>query len=133
MEMVGARFNGRNGGPVEVSGSGAGSIPARKAQLCLLVLRNLVDNALEATPDGRPVRIRSRMNEQLLVVDVEDNGPGVPDRIRQHLFEPVTSAKANGTGIGLAISSVIARHIPARLELTRTGPEGTVFTLEIPT
>lgn len=112
--------------------TGEARIPAQKGQLLLLVLRNLVDNALEASPSERPVRVAFEGRPETLSTCVSDSGPGLPEKIRQNLFDPVTSTKPGGSGIGLAISSVIARHIPAHLELLKSGPEGTTFRIEIP-
>lgn len=112
--------------------SGDASIPAQKAQLLLLMLRNLVDNALEASPEEAPVTVAFEGQPAALSARVIDSGPGIPEKIRQNLFDPVTSTKLGGSGIGLAISSVIARHIPARLELLKSGPEGTTFHIEMP-
>jgi hypothetical protein len=51
--------------------------------------------------------------------------------VRQQLFSPVQSTKAGGSGIGLAISRQIAASIGARLELVRSGPDGTEFSLSL--
>ncbi|MFO7724974.1 MAG: HAMP domain-containing sensor histidine kinase [Oceanipulchritudo sp.] len=112
--------------------SGEARIPARKAQLLLLMLRNLVDNALEASPPGTPVTVTFEGRPEILSARVVDRGQGLPETVRHNLFDPVTSTKPEGSGIGLAISSVIARHIPARLDLLESGPEGTSFRIEMP-
>lgn len=112
--------------------SGDAPIPAQKAQLLLLMLRNLVDNAFEAAPAESPVTVIIEGRPETLSVRVVDSGPGLPQKVREHLFDPVTSTKPGGSGIGLAISSVIARHLPARLELLESGPAGTSFHIEMP-
>jgi signal transduction histidine kinase len=69
------------------------------------VFFNLVTNALEAMPGGGEVRIGARKAGNYVVVDVEDTGPGIPLDIRDRVFEPfVTAGKANGLGLGLALS-----------------------------
>jgi signal transduction histidine kinase len=127
-----AAAGGRADVPVRVAIDGAGEIPSHKAQLLLLVVRNLVDNAIDASPTGSPVQVRMSLNEKHLLVEVEDHGPGLPEHVRARLFEPVRSTKSGGTGIGLAISSVIARHIPARLELARSDAGGSRFQVTMP-
>ncbi|MEX0325770.1 MAG: sensor histidine kinase [Puniceicoccaceae bacterium] len=119
-------------GQVHLKTSGQGRIEARKAQLALLVVRNLAENAVEASGAEHPVSIRMDMSASSLAVEVEDTGSGLPDHVRERLFEPVQSTKSNGTGIGLAISSVIARHIPATLQLLKSDASGTIFQITVP-
>ena len=103
-------------------------IPGDEDQLIQIFL-NLVKNAAEAAHsrgDGRGelaihtayrhgVRVRSMQGQALrgapLEVRVIDNGPGVPEHLRQHLFQPFVSTKANGAGLGLAlVAKLVAAH-----------------------
>ena len=69
------------------------------------VFFNLITNALEAMPNGGQIRIGARKTENIVLIDVEDTGPGIPRAIRDRLFEPfVTASKDHGLGLGLAIS-----------------------------
>jgi len=117
--------------PISISVTGAGQIQARKVQLLILVLRNLVENARDASTSGIPVNIQFKATENSLEVEITDQGPGLPDSVKSRLFEPVQSQKSGGTGIGLAISSVIARHIPANLELKSSNENGTTFVITL--
>lgn len=66
---------------------------------------NLIGNALEAMPDGGEVRISAVLERSSVVVQVEDNGPGIAPEIRSKLFQPFVSAgKRNGLGLGLALT-----------------------------
>ncbi len=112
--------------------SGQASLPARRAQLLLLILQNLVDNALEASGPESKVHLELNAGPDRLRAEVRDSGPGLPEQVRGRLFEPVRSTKQNGTGVGLAISAALARHIPADLELVETGPAGTTFSISMP-
>lgn len=116
---------------IRVSGDGDGSYPSRKVQLFLLVLRNLVENAVEASPPQQAVEVSFNSAEGQLEATVRDSGPGIPQYVQEKLFEPVTSSKSGGTGIGLAISSVLARHIPATLKLVSSNERGTTFSLKL--
>jgi signal transduction histidine kinase len=70
-----------------------------------LMFFNLITNALEAMPDGGEVRIGATRNRDYVLVAIEDTGPGIPDEIRDEVFEPfVTAGKENGLGLGLAFS-----------------------------
>lgn len=116
---------------ITLSGAGSGSFPSRKVQLLLLVLRNLVENAVEASPEKSPVQVRVEGAYDRLAIEVHDSGTGLPASIRENLFEPVISTKSGGTGIGLAISATLARHIPADLELLESSASGTIFSLKL--
>src|SRR5215471_16978479 len=69
------------------------------------VFQNLVANAIEAMPDGGAVSILAVRRDSVVLVSVEDTGPGIPDGIAPQLFQPfVTAGKKNGMGLGLALS-----------------------------
>jgi len=69
------------------------------------VVVNLLVNALEAMPSGGSIDISAGFDEYSVVVQVSDNGPGIPPEIRHRLFQPfATAGKANGFGLGLALS-----------------------------
>jgi signal transduction histidine kinase len=69
------------------------------------VFFNVITNALEAMPGGGEIRIRARKDGNDVLIETEDTGSGIPREIRDHLFEPfVTAGKANGLGLGLALS-----------------------------
>ena len=103
------------------------------------IIANLVRNSVRAIRDqdgssgrGR-VSANIRRDGQCVVVDVSDNGPGVPDAVLKRLFQPFTgSASRGGAGLGLAIARELARGMRGDLELTRNGPDGATFTLRMP-
>lgn len=71
---------------------------------------NLITNALEAMPHGGRIRISARKQDNCVLIDVEDTGPGIPTEIRDRLFEPfVTAGKDHGLGLGLALSRQTVR------------------------
>lgn len=115
-----------------VQQSGDIALANREANLVLLILENLVKNALEATPAGRTVELAMRANDAGVQFAVRDEGPGLPPAVREHLFQPCRSIKPQGSGIGLAICKQLANHLGAQLELTRSTPDGSVFTLTLP-
>jgi signal transduction histidine kinase len=112
-------------------------IDADREQL-FRVLNNLLRNAvqiLEKSPGNgvRPeISLTAFRERQTVTLIVADNGPGVPERARPHLFEPfMGSSRDGGTGLGLAISAEIARAHGGHLSLEDT-VEGASFRLEIP-
>ena len=100
------------------------------------VLANLVRNArqaLAARGQGGEICISAHETEGAWIIDVADTGPGLPAKAQEHLFSPFQGgASKGGTGLGLAIAAELVRGHGGTLELTRTGPEGTTFTIQLP-
>ena len=114
-------------------------VDADPDQLFRLLL-NLARNASQAltegdhTPTGsRKVRLAARRAQGHVHIEMSDNGPGLPQKARDHLFEPFSgSARSDGTGLGLAIAAELARAHGGHIELVATGSEGTTFRICIP-
>ncbi len=100
------------------------------------VLSNIVRNARQAiAATGKPgeVTVRGREHDAGWCIEISDTGPGLPKKVQETLFKPFsTTAKVGGTGLGLAICSEILKGHGGRLEMLRTGPEGTTFALFLP-
>lgn len=106
-------------------------------------LLNLVVNAADAvlerhgeTSDKRGlITLRTRLESDWVVVEVEDNGSGVPEEIRSKIFDPFFTTKDVGKGTGQGLSlvyNVIASQHGGEVDFTSTPGEGTVFTIRIP-
>ncbi|HZQ05439.1 MAG TPA: GAF domain-containing protein [Anaerolineae bacterium] len=77
------------------------------------VLMNLVFNAVEARSERYPLEVvlRSYKEDQWIVIEVQDNGTGIPAELKQRIFDPYFTTKAHGTGLGLSITyGLISRH-----------------------
>jgi signal transduction histidine kinase len=102
------------------------------------VLVNLIRNAAQAMrrhdDAENVVTVRAARQDTQCVIEVIDSGAGVPDKIRERLFEPfATSAPEDGgTGLGLAIARELTRAMGGELELTRTGAVGSTFLITLP-
>ncbi len=103
------------------------------------ILVNLLRNARQAIEHQEPRPIAGRVEVSLetaggvSLVRISDNGPGVPDRIRERLFQPFAgSGRPDSTGLGLAIARELAQGHGGDLSLTVSGPAGTVFELRLP-
>tara|TARA_R110002073_G_scaffold1471_36_gene10390 strand:- start:13892 stop:15280 length:1389 start_codon:yes stop_codon:yes gene_type:complete len=100
------------------------------------VLSNLTRNACQAllaTGQAGSVEISARDEEDACVIRVIDTGPGLPQRARDNLFAAFQGgARKGGTGLGLVISAELVRGHGGRLELVRTGNEGTEFRIRLP-
>ncbi len=96
------------------------------------VLVNLIANALDVTPEGGEIRVTGRGNGGLVEIEVSDTGPGVPQEIRDRLFQPfVTKGKKNGLGLGLALSRQTMLDHRGDLELVESG-KGATFRMRLP-
>jgi signal transduction histidine kinase len=78
-------------------------LPGSAVSAIRVALSNLLLNALQATPAGGQVTIKQTSEGDDLVILVEDSGPGIPDSLRQRVWEPFFTTKQRGTGLGLAI------------------------------
>lgn len=101
------------------------------------VILNLVHNALEAMETLPLERRRLHIHiqgyaDQYIEVSVEDRGTGLNPKARKHLFEPFSSTKKNGMGMGLAISRSIVRRYGGRLWATDNPYGGTTFRFTLP-
>jgi signal transduction histidine kinase len=117
-----------SGSRVVIHGSGIAWANARTLRQILV---NLLDNALQADPDGT-IEVRIRDQGNLVAVEVVDHGAGLPTDEGNRLFEPFFTTKATGTGLGLAVSRAIARAHGGDLEARDAGGGGAVFTLTLP-
>jgi signal transduction histidine kinase len=98
------------------------------------VWTNLLDNALDAVPEGGRVSVRAREEGRYLRVDVEDDGPGIPEALRHRVFEPFFTTKGVGEGTGLGLD-VVRRIVEARhggAVSVESRPGRTVFTVRLP-
>ena len=121
-----------NGLDFGLSIRGEVTMSARDGNIAKLIVSNLVENALDATSAGGEVEVRIEAGEGKLDFTVLDTGSGFSEIARKNLFNPITTAKTSGAGIGLAISQQLARHIGAALELVRSSSSGTALLLSVP-
>lgn len=122
----------QRGVTLSVTSRFAGILDGHRGGLLCLVASNLVQNAIAASPPGRLVEVTLEQAGNSLVLQVIDQGAGMPEAQREQLFVPGRSGRAGGSGLGLAISKLLARQIDATLELAATGPAGTTFRLVLP-
>jgi len=108
------------------------SMTNHSANLARLILLNLLQNAVQATPGGKRVRLSMVQEGEQLVAEVADEGPGLPEKVRENLFTPCSSPRPGGSGIGLAISKQLAHHLGASLELKSSTSSGCCFRLAFP-
>ncbi|MGC8915651.1 MAG: ATP-binding protein [Thermoanaerobaculum sp.] len=111
------------------------TLPIRANRVQLeLVVHNLLRNALQATPAGGAVEVEVREENGVAVLEVRDTGPGIPEELREAVFEPFVTSRAGqgGTGLGLAITRDIVKAHGGRIEVRSRSPHGTVMHVELP-
>lgn len=102
------------------------------------VLINLLSNArhaLEEQGRGGVIRLRTRrMNDRRVLLEVEDNGPGIPQAIQARIFDPFFTTKPAGVGTGLGLSIVLSvvREHGGQVRLQSPPPGGALFQIELP-
>ena len=102
------------------------------------VLVNLIGNARQAIEEqgkGGTIRVKTRrVADQRVLLEVSDDGPGIPQAIQARIFDPFFTTKPAGvgTGLGLAIVLGIVREHGGRLHLTSDLGQGSVFSIELP-
>jgi len=97
------------------------------------VLINLAVNARQAMDEGGSLTIAVKMNENWVELSFRDTGKGIPENIREKIFEPfVTRKKGSSLGIGLAMARWIVQAHQGELEIGKTGPDGTEMIIRLP-
>lgn len=97
------------------------------------VWNNLIDNAIYALPKNGELTIETRLEDKNAVVNITDNGPGIPDEIISRIFDPFFTTKkvGEGTGIGLDIVNRIVKHHNGKITVTSENRK-TSFTVFLP-
>jgi signal transduction histidine kinase len=128
--MGGRHFEIDNDRPLGVEGSAD--------ELHRMVL-NLLDNAAHHTPEGATIELRLSQQGDFAIVEVADNGPGIPEGMRTQIFDrfvrgegPADTARGTGTGLGLAIVGAVAASHHGTVEATESPSGGALFRARIP-
>lgn len=106
---------------------------ADKTQLNRL-FTNLLQNAVEAASsrDLKKITIRESIKDAHIIIEVEDNGEGIPAHTRARIFTPNFTTKTSGTGLGLAMSKGIVENAQGSIWFETHEGEGTVFFVKLP-
>ena len=122
------------GGELEVSiASEVPTISGNVVQLTQVLL-NLIGNAAQARADGI-ITVRLEHKEELVHLQVSDNGPGISSDIRPNIFDPffTTKEEGEGTGLGLSVAySIIKQHKGMLALVEETDCEGATFLITLP-
>jgi two-component system NtrC family sensor kinase len=98
------------------------------------VFINLFLNARDAMPSGGEIEVQTGMNESMIIVDISDNGAGIPEENLKRIFDPFFTTKSigRGTGLGLAVTYGIIQEHGGRILVDSDVGKGTHFRLKLP-
>jgi signal transduction histidine kinase len=119
---------------MEPTGVDVGLLGADPDRL-LQALENLVANAIKFSPRGSEIRLAGRREGGPYVLEVLDQGPGIPEKDRERLFEAFSQLEGGdprGAGLGLAIVKGVAEAHGGRVEIVSAPGEGSVFRVILP-
>ncbi|HKQ49772.1 MAG TPA: PAS domain S-box protein [Phycisphaerae bacterium] len=106
--------------------------PIQLQQVMVNLVRNACDAMRQSPPNKRVLTIQTAQQKDLVEVQVSDSGAGVPEPLREKLFEPFFSTKHEGLGLGLSISRSILEVHSGRIWATPNGARGTTFHFTLP-
>lgn len=96
------------------------------------VLHNLIRNSMEAMDGEGVITIYSQVHEDSYCLYIEDTGKGIPLHMQQSLYQPFSTSKDSGTGLGLPIAQRILESHGGQVKLLSTSSRGTVFVIKFP-
>lgn len=105
------------------------------------VLLNILLNAAQALQSAQTmttepmITIRIKTDAELVIIDIEDNGPGMPEKVQKQIFEPFFTTKevGSGTGLGLSVSYfIVKQHHQGDIEVHSKPGQGTRFSIRLP-
>lgn len=155
-DMLGfARGAGSSDGPVDLSDllaaveSAAGALVRPGQDLCIHAaatplrltgnrealagaILNLVTNAFQSSGPAARVEIACERRGLFVEIHVRDNGPGVPEHLRERIFDPFFTSRPDGTGLGLAVVRSVAEAHGGTIQVGDNLPAGASFTLRLP-
>lgn len=115
---------------------GEGPVPARAVPSALQqIVGHLVDNAKKYSPEGAPVILRTKEEDGWAVLQVEDQGIGIPEGMEHDIFQPflrLSPADTSGVGLGLFIVRKLAVAMGGSVCVERNGTGGSTFTVRLP-
>jgi signal transduction histidine kinase len=101
------------------------------------VLLNVLINSMQAMPEGGDISIKvgleTRGTTVFAILDVEDTGSGIPDAVRDRIFDSFLTGRPDGTGLGLAIAKRVLQGHNGDIHLVSSSPAGTTLRISLPT
>ncbi len=95
-------------------------------------LLNIIKNAIGAMPEGGHLKISTSVQDDMLAIDIADNGVGISDENMEKIFEPYFTTKDFGSGLGLTVVFKVIREHQGDISINSTEGKGTTFTITLP-
>lgn len=95
------------------------------------ILEQLLKNAVQANPKGK-VKLHAQKNDQHVVIEISDQGPGIATEVLDRLGDPFFTTKPDGTGLGMFVAKSLVQHMGGRTEIVSNSGQGTIVRLLIP-
>ena len=96
------------------------------------VVLNLTNNGIQAMPQGGALVFRSCRENDSLIMEVQDNGVGIPREHRRHLFDPFFTSRPNGTGLGLWVTYQLVQKMRGTIQVESEPGQGSLFRVRLP-
>ncbi len=98
------------------------------------VFINILLNAIDASPEGGVIYINNELKGRYVIINIKDEGPGIPSEILDRIFEPFFTTKSGrgGTGLGLAVSYALIKNHKGEINVETIPDGGTTFRIKLP-
>ena len=106
--------------------------------LLQMALNNLLENAIKYTPNDTPIEIRLLKSKTEVILQVADNGAGIPDSEKKKVFSKFyrigdeATRRTKGTGLGLYLTAKIVQQHKGKLMIKDNIPKGAIFQISVP-
>ncbi len=102
------------------------------ASMLKRILINLIQNAVQAMPNGGNLKINAQNQDKQAQISIQDSGEGIPEEIKDQLFTPLFTTKSKGQGFGLAVVKRLVEAQDGTISLVSQKGKGTTFTVQLP-
>ena len=96
------------------------------------ILINLIQNAVQAMPNGGTLKITAQTQNDYACISIEDTGEGIPQEVQSKLFTPLFTTKSKGQGFGLAVVKRLIEVQNGKITYKTQKAKGTTFTIQLP-
>ncbi len=96
------------------------------------IILDVVLNAIEALPKGGQIMIRTSVKEEMIKIEVQDNGVGIPKEYLPRIFDPFFTTKSSGTGLGLSTCKDLVEQYRGKIFISSVENGGTLVALYLP-
>ena len=119
---------------LEVSISVEEGFPQFTADFLMLkrALINLIQNAVQAMPNGGELKINAKCQDNQVLISVQDTGEGIPKEVQDKLFTPLFTTKSKGQGFGLVVVKRLVEAQDGKITFSSQKRSGTTFTIQLP-